>query len=561
MGWDLAFTTSFAALNKAIADTGSSPKDMEFDGTAADLGKLSGSFGTWQLAADAMAAGQTVVVEIPFQLTSFEVNGRSFPNIGFPGRDFVFTADVVLAFALHETLQGGTKVKHLKTQAPDPKTLVNDSVSIRSASTDSLTISIANCLDAWLKQNIQTFTHVFSCNLVDFNQVNPVFDRLSPKGLAYAVKCPDLFGQADDQPPDLSRCVFSVLCLLEREDTGDLIAQTDLSLLPEGCDAGIAVSSAVFLEHMLAPVFIASLRPQNAATFAMTQGGLPALVNTSDLVLPDFDLAGIDGLDSVLSGALGMVAPNPVPILGLKPTLQRENLRLRIDHNELCLDFLSLEFETVDRLNKFTIDYTGQFTAALTAEGHLTLGDSAKFKAMVSVSTTEAGQKFEIWSNAVVQTIMALLCLIPGGGAEKEIETAVEEGTVATERVAAEVSDMSEVDLAETETEAEDQLLEGPLSKATNALKRYGPRIGIALGKGMLAMLAINVLSDLPSCLSFLRKKTANPAPTMHDLATAVMKTNLWNGHPTDRVTCASAEFDEGITIGLKFNASAGGAT
>jgi hypothetical protein len=558
MGWDLAFTTSFAALNKAIADSGSSPKDMEFDGTAEDQGRLSGSFGIWQLAADAMATGQAVVVEIPFQLTSFEVEGKTFPNEHFPRKDFVFTADVVLAFALHETLQGGTKVKHLKTQAPDPKTLVNNSVSIRSASADALTIAIGNCLDAWLKQNIQTFTHVFSCNLVDFSQVNPVFDRLSPKGLAYAVKCPDVIGQKDDQQPDLSKCVFSVLCLLDREDTGDLIAQTDLSLLPKDCDAGIAVSSAVFLEHMLAPVFIGSLRPQNAVTFAMRQGDQPALVNTSDLVLPDFDLAGIDGLDSALSSSPGGTT---VPLLGPKPTLQRENLQLRIDHNELCLDFLSLEFESMDRLNRFTIDYTGRFTAALTAEGHLTLSDSSKFKAMVSVSTTEVGRKFEIWSNAVVQTIVALLCLVPGGGAEKGIETAIEEGTVATERVAAEVADMSEVDLAETETEAEDQLLEGPLSKAANALKRYGPRVGIALGKGMLAMLAINVVSDLPSCLSFLRKKTANPAPTMHDLATAVMNTNLWNGHPTDHVTCASAEFDEGITIGIKFNAPARGAT
>lgn len=103
MGWDLAFSTTFAALNEAIREHGSSPKTIDIDARAHGLGKLQGTFGTWQLVADDDAVGKNIVVAIPLHVQSIEFpNKKKFtdktPDPAF-SVDYVFHANVVLTFS------------------------------------------------------------------------------------------------------------------------------------------------------------------------------------------------------------------------------------------------------------------------------------------------------------------------------------------------------------------------------------------------------------------------------------------------------------------------------
>lgn len=546
LGWDLAYSTTFAALNKAIRDHGSSPKEIEFDGRADGLSKLQGAFGTWQLAADDDAVGKNIVLDIPLHVSSIEfANKKKFTDTDPRFKaDYVFRTNVVLSFSLHKTLGCGAKVHHLKTTGPEKGTLLNESVAVKNNATDIIEAVIGATLEAWLKQNIQTFTHIFSETTTLLEDANPVFDQLMPKGLSYAVKCPDDIITSDpktsDGEKDLTRCIFSVLCRVDTVITAGLVAETDLSLVPDGCDGGIAISSTVLLEKMMAPLFIAALKPQNNPTFAISGRSAPIYSNTSEVILPDFDLGEITGF------SLGAI--------GKSPTLKPGDLQFMISKEELRVNFLNLSFESSDRMNRFSIDYTGRFTATLTPEGHLTLEDISTSSAIVSVSVTEFGHDYETVANLVIQILISLLCLIPGGQAAAGAEATAEAGLVVTEELVVEAAAMSTEEIALAGEEASASLLEVVGSKLP-ALGRFSVRFGKSLGKGLLVMFAIRAVGDVPTNLAFLRDKTkSNATPTMHDMAKRIMSVNLWNQKETSTVVCRSAEFDDGITIGVNFS-------
>jgi hypothetical protein len=548
MGWDLAYSTTFEALNNAIREHESSPKTIDVDARDNGFGKMQGTFGTWQLVADDDAVGKNIVVAIPLHVQCIEFpSGKRFadttPDPAF-SVDYVFHANVVLSFSEHKSLPSGAKVHHLKTTGPDEETLVNESVVIKSNSTNVVESAIGSTLEVWLKQNIQTFTHIFSETTTMLEDANPVYDQLMPRGLSYAVKCPEEIitqgGKETKDRYDLSRCIFSVLCRVDTETTADLRAQTDLSLVPEACDGGIAISSSVLLEKMMAPLFIAALKPQNDPTFMMSGRDMPVYSNTTDVILPDFDLSGITGF------SLGA--------MGIKPTLKPGDLQFKISNQELRVDFLNLSFVSSDAMNRFSVNYTGRFKANLTPEGHLTLEDVSTSSAKVSITVTEAGHDYEMVANLIIQVVVSMLCLIPGAqGAAAEVEVTAEAGLAVTEEVVAETAAMSAEETALAGEEATAQLLGTVESKAAT-LARYGIRFGKSLGKGLLVMLAIKAVGDLPTNLAFLRDHTkSNSTPTMHDLSKRIMSVNLWNQKPSPHVVCKSAEFDNGITIGVNF--------
>jgi len=534
-GWDVAYSSTIKTINGEIIAQKSSPTKLDH---STKLGHIKGTFDHWQILEHDGAKGKKISVNVPLHVEKLTLH-TAHGDKDFNDMDYVFEVDVVLAFSVAETLSSGAKKHHLKTQAPDPKDGSNSSVQVGVQGTDLIQNYAGVVLEDWLRANIQKFGHVFAATYTDLTDKNPVFSKLLPQALSYAIATPSgaiVGGQKQKKRPG----VFTVLCKIDKTLDGTETSTSDLSLVPDGAEAGIAVGSHVFLEHLLEPRMVDVMKLKKPAKFDMVHAEHTTLTNTSEMVFPDFDLSKIAGW----SGGQN----------GVDPKLKPGCFEIQINGTTLILNMIDLTFCDSTGDNRFVLNYQPHFTATMTKAGHLTLNEPVKTKVDASVSLTKAGQDYQIWANAAIQVVVNLvviiLALIPGAEPGAAAVEGAAEATVETEEVIAEESiiDGSEDAAAESSAEA------GLLSNATKeGIKNFAKIFAKRLGLGLAIGLSTRVVGDLPTVLAYLRNKTANPTPTLHDLANTAMTANLWNGQKQGKATCTSVRFNDGLVMGLTF--------
>jgi hypothetical protein len=243
-GWDTVSTINFAALNPAITAQVALPATFSHDMKSGGQveASLSGSFGPWQLALN--GGGNEIYLRVPVHnaVVQFppgvpanasdgdvviQVNAAYFPQSGNANRrDLKINTKPVSANANDGTVTvcqpGGKDADPLKTQL------------------------FYSMIQEWFNDNLDLLRLVFTTADLAADYKSSAMAWVKPSEVAYAVSVPHL--------STMRNASLGVLALVDGGTiTGQQSEQYDPALIPEGCDAGLAISRRKYLEHMILP--------------------------------------------------------------------------------------------------------------------------------------------------------------------------------------------------------------------------------------------------------------------------------------------------------------------
>lgn len=265
-GWDVAFVASVDYINGALAQS-TDHLIQEFDSTEQDF-HASGKFGTWSI----VPGGSGNLLMLQLEIASGEVVHGGAPAIDIGGMSVVFQVSLQflpipgkptgqsLSFQFSQNSSKGAAPGAVSPHA------MNDGGKLTPMQKAALASSIADALVAGAGSISFVFATVDPEQAVGVDWLKPVVS-----GYAYV------------PPSDKRPAMLAVLSMTSAHDIAALPLTVDPALLPDTGNAGMAISTNLFLGNVFAPVLASSLQTQSSLAVAASG----TLQNTQQLSLPD----------------------------------------------------------------------------------------------------------------------------------------------------------------------------------------------------------------------------------------------------------------------------------
>lgn len=269
-GWDTVFVANADALNASLARS-TSKLQQSFSFSEQGF-STSGTFGTWSIVPG--GSGQLLVLQIDITSGTMKISadGASIDVSGMgvqllvnlqllPSPDALSRQSLVFDFQQVGPVAGpGVVTPH-------------DVVTSKSLSLLQKT-ALGNAIANTLVQHAGEVSFVFAT--INPTQ-NSTISWIDPVASKYAYVAPA------GLPP-----AIAILSVVTQRDVSGLPLLVDPSILQGAGNAGLAIEPGLFLEKVMGPALLQSLR--TSGTLVLNSSGL--LVNTGRLSLPEIDKAG-----------------------------------------------------------------------------------------------------------------------------------------------------------------------------------------------------------------------------------------------------------------------------
>lgn len=272
-GWDTVAAITYTEVNKAIAKSGSYPKQFSQEADDKSVA-ASGDFTSWKITTG--GAGQKIQMELTV------ANGKLVPD-GETAKSF--EGSVVIEVQSEFVPQQG------KPSALDLNVSKTAPITAPSANLKGLSRMYAGAakdlIAMSLNNNIGEFNNVFATVNLDRELVKDGIPWLAPSFQGYAVAEPMTGATLDNS-------VFGVMCLIDGRQPGTGLAeQISPFAIPAGHKAGFLISEGKFLSHIMRPglaMLFKGLDGKNLDDYFDVVGNGTLIQNKTQLTMRDYKL-------------------------------------------------------------------------------------------------------------------------------------------------------------------------------------------------------------------------------------------------------------------------------
>ena len=271
-GWDTIFVASMDYINQALANSTSTiPQTFSFSEQGYST---SGTFGTWSVVPG--GSSQLLMLQIALPTGTMTMTPGA-PPISIAGMSVQLLVSLQL-LPVAASPGGSTLVFDFKQVGPASSTAAGVVTPHGFVNPGALTLvqqaALANAIANVLVQHAADVAFVFASispeRAASVNWMRPVssaYCYLAPQG---------------------ATAVLAILSVTSNRDISALPRLVDPGILQGVGNAGLAVSSALFLQNVMAPALLSSLR----ASGSLVLNSAGVLQNSGTLSLPEVDKAG-----------------------------------------------------------------------------------------------------------------------------------------------------------------------------------------------------------------------------------------------------------------------------
>lgn len=231
-GWDLVYAVRIAQVNAQIVAEKLSPAAFSHDAGDATV---EGTFGSWQITTG--GSGYLVYLLLPVDGT---VTRPGEPAIPFSGSVKLAVELNYLPVSPAETTRQALQIAGSPAGAGDRVATIQDLTLAPDPGFIADTF-IRTALQLWLAENIAVLNRVFA--VVDMTQVTAEapYAWLKPTSLSYAYV----------DGPEAGDGVLAILAMTQGRSAGTDPQQVAVTLIPDGADAALAISSSLLLDSVV----------------------------------------------------------------------------------------------------------------------------------------------------------------------------------------------------------------------------------------------------------------------------------------------------------------------
>jgi hypothetical protein len=562
-GWDTAFVSSLDGINEMIVAQKTSPTRIDYTDPGPASGcSLKGPFGPWQLVADSLSAGGNLALHIPLNAATV-VYPDAAGKLVSSSVTYTFLAVATIEFVdqpaplskpgVAPPPPTSSKLKHLRWQAASSNSSVQ--VTIVTNAPDDLQYA-GGFLEAWLQDHMMEFEHVFAATTVGLSAYQADWQWLMPETVSYAVCCPQTGATT-------ANSVFAVLCKLPGRSAAGLPQQISMDALPANSKYAFLLSEELAMAKLVKPAIAKAFFDIDESNLYLTAAPIclrnKATIKLPDLLIPIPQPAQGPGYTYQGKVPFKLPAPLATPSVTTVPgaTIGPDNLTMQFDQNGLLgVDISGLNFNWPDGMTHYSVDANAYYAFTLAAGNVVDIEPSGDMTVSATVSLTKTAIQYEMYVAIALAVVQTIISVVPLGGVAGVVDTAA--GTIATDAVAvdAQAAEASAGTAAEADAVAEMSAATGKGTAIKNFLLRFGKRFTLVLAAGAGNFLLtkwpeINRATQAGAAAARLR-------PTLSDLATQLLKANLWNNRPADAPKCTSVAVVNGcLQMGLAFQSKA----
>lgn len=288
-GWQTVFAVNYPAVNQAIKENASTPKDFEYTDDDAQLA-ISGTWKDWQLTRNSdgpnlhlycpvgtgtAKSGTQGSVDLSGGSVTIQLRLDAVPNPNSPVTDPTGTAGTPTEL----------RVRTEETDLHRPVTVVTSDFPNAGG---LVAEALPGLFQAWFTRELKQFNNLFATVVLNSTADKDDYQWLKPTLTSYACV------NAEDGTADNS--VFAVLCCTEYPPPPGRQQQVDARLLsnrPAGVNSAFAIDTREFLQNVLIKSAVLCIQGSNESQFDITNDN-SWIVNNQTLHWGSFRLANGD---------------------------------------------------------------------------------------------------------------------------------------------------------------------------------------------------------------------------------------------------------------------------